>query len=111
MFQVLFIDLGKLKNENYSRYKCTDFSNFLVWDSNKIIEKVENKEIILILSGEILKEFAGVLNYHEIQEKIKNKNLEMKYTLQKIIEISQIVEPKERFNVIKEDPSDIVIIW
>lgn len=78
------------------------------WDgnSNKIIEKVENKEIELLMSKEILEEFSRVLDYKEIQEKIKNKNLEMKRSVEKIISISIFVEPQEKFNIIKDDPDD-----
>ena len=43
------------------------------WDgaSKKIIDKVENKELILVLSEPILEEYFRVLNYDEIQQKIK----------------------------------------
>ena len=74
--------------------KITADTNVLVsatfWygNSNKIIRKVENKEIELILSEEILKEFGNVLNYKEIQDKIKNKNLEMMWTIEKIASFS-----------------------
>lgn len=79
-------------------------------DSNKLIEKVERKEIELVLSKEILEEFAAVLNYDEIQDKIKNKDLEMKRTVEKIAAISTIVEPKQKFEIVKDDPDDNKII-
>ncbi len=85
-------------------------SAFWYGSSFKIIEKVENKEIELVLSREILEEFMNVLNYEEIQQKIKNKNLEMKRTVEKIISISRIVEPEQRLNVVKEDDKDNKII-
>ncbi|MEK6937574.1 MAG: putative toxin-antitoxin system toxin component, PIN family [Nanoarchaeota archaeon] len=75
-------------------------------DSNKIIEKVERKEIELVLSKDIIKEFSEVWNYKEIQDKIKNKNLEMKRTVAKVITLSIIVEPVEKICVIKDDPDD-----
>jgi len=74
--------------------------------SDKIITKVENKEIKLVMSKEIIEEFTKVLNYKEIQDKIKDKNLEMKYTIQKIISISEIVEPSKKFKVVEYDPDD-----
>lgn len=74
--------------------------------SYKIIEKVENGEIELVLSKEILEEFANVLNYEEIQDKIENKNLEMKRTVEKIVSISRMVEPKQQFDVVKDDSED-----
>jgi putative PIN family toxin of toxin-antitoxin system len=79
-------------------------------DSGRIIEKAGNKEIQLILSKEILKEFAGVLAYKEIQDKIRGKNLEMKRTIEKIISISEIVEPKQKIDIVKEDPDDNKIL-
>jgi len=66
-------------------------ATFWKGDSDKIIEKVEKKDIELILSKDIIEEFARVLKYKEIQEKVKNKNLEMKRTVEKIISISKII--------------------
>ena len=85
-------------------------ATFWFWDSNKIIEKVENRELVLVLSLDIIKEFSRVLNYEEIQEKIKDKNLEMKYSVEKIISLSEMIEPKERLNIIQEDFSDNKIL-
>lgn len=78
--------------------------------SYRIIEKIENKEINLILSKEIIEEFISVLNYDEIQNKIKDKNLEMKRTVEKIVSISTIIEPKQEFNIIKDDFKDNIIL-
>jgi len=85
-------------------------STFWSGDSNKILEKAENKEIELILSKEIIEEFSEVLEYKEIKDKIKNKNLEMKRTIEKIISLSTLVEPKIKFNEIKDDPDDNIIL-
>ena len=77
---------------------------------NKLIELVENKKIELFLSQEILNEYTEVLEYDEIKSKIKDKSLNAKYTLGKIISISKIVNPKEKFEVIKEDADDNEVI-
>jgi len=96
--------------------KITADTNILIsatfWngDSNSIIEKAEKKEIELILSKEIIEEFAKVLDYDEIQDKIKNKNLEMKRTIEKIASIATIIEPTEKISLIKEDPDDNKIL-
>ena len=74
--------------------------------SNKIIEKVEKKEIELILSKDIINEYVKVLNYKEIQDKIKANNLEMTRTVEKIAAISTFVKPKEKLHIIKDDPTD-----
>ena len=81
-------------------------ATFWSGDSNKIIELVENGKLTLVLSKEIVQEFSEVLNYEEIQNKIKNKNLEMKYSLHKIISLSKIVDAKEKLDFVKEDPDD-----
>src|SRR3989338_9547108 len=78
--------------------------------SHKIVEKVEKKELELILSDEIIKEFEEVLNYKEIQDKIKNKNLEMKLTVEKIRFISKIIEPKIKLDIVKDDSDDNKIL-
>ncbi len=85
-------------------------STFWEGTSDKIMQKTEKKEFELILSKEILEEFAQVLQYKEIQEKIKNKNLEMKRTLEKVTEIATIIEPKQRIKIIKEDQDDNKIL-
>lgn len=85
-------------------------STFWYGDSNRILEKVENNEVELILSKEIIKEFSEVLNYKEIKDKIKNKNLEINRTKEKIISLSTLVEPKLKFNEIKDDPDDNIIL-
>lgn len=75
-------------------------------DSNKAVERAESKEIELVLSKEIIEEFSRVLGYKEIQDKIISKNLEMNRTVEKVTSISTIVEPKEKFNIIKDDHDD-----
>ena len=85
-------------------------STFWYGTSDKIIEKVENKEIELILSKEIIEEFTQVLEYEEIQQKIKDKNLEMRRSVERIVAISTIVEPKHLLDVVKNDPKDNKII-
>lgn len=96
--------------------KITVDTNVLVsatfWEgaSNEIIEKVEQNEILLILSKEIIGEFVKVLDYDEIKEKIINKNLEMKRTVEKIIALSIIIESQGKLDVVKDDPNDNIIL-
>ena len=44
-------------------------STFWYGDSDRILRKVENKEIDLVLSGLIIEEFSHVLDYANIQDK------------------------------------------
>jgi putative PIN family toxin of toxin-antitoxin system len=96
--------------------KITADTNILIsatfWHgaSDRIISKVEAKEIQLILSEEIVKEYAEVMDYDEIKNKIKDKNLAIKHTVSKIISISTIIEPKTKLNVIKDDSDDNKIL-
>ena len=85
-------------------------ASFWYGDSNEIIDRVERKDIELILSREIIEEFARVLNYKELKEKIKNKNLEMKRTIEKLVSIATMVEPNEKISIIKYDPDDNKIL-
>lgn len=81
-------------------------ATFWKGDSFKIIEKVEAKEIELILSEAILEEYSKVLDYEEIQQKVKKNNLDTKFVLEEFISMAIIVEPKKKFDVVKTDPDD-----
>src|SRR3989344_2606295 len=85
-------------------------ASFWYGASERIINKAENKEIVLVLSEQILEEYHKVLDYEEIKEKIKDKVLEMKQALLRIGIISEIVEVKSKIELIKEDPADNKII-
>jgi len=85
-------------------------ASFWYGASERIINKAENKEIVLVLSEQILEEYHKVLDYEEIKEKIKDKDLEMKQALLRIGIISEIVEVKSKIELIKEDPADNKII-
>ncbi len=92
--------------------KITVDTNVLIsatfWNgsSDKILELVEMKYIELILSKEIIDEYVRVLNYKDILDKIKEKNLELKRSVEKIISLCMIVEPKEKIKIVRDDPSD-----
>ena len=85
-------------------------ATFWSGSSDKIISKAEIKEIEIILSNDIIKEYSKVLDYEEIQDKIKDKKLEMKRTVGKIISMSTIVVPKEKLTIVKNDPDDNIIL-
>jgi len=78
--------------------------------SDIIISQAESKSIQLILSEEIIKEYSNVLEYKEIQDKIKDKDIEMKRTVKKIISISTIIAPKEKINIVKDDSDNNKIL-
>ena len=79
---------------------------FWTGDSFKILKKIDNKEIELILSQELIEEYNEVIYSDEIIEKAKNKDLTLNSIVQKIISNAIIVEPKKNFDIIKEDSDD-----
>ena len=81
-------------------------ATFWKGDSFTILKKVENKEIDLIVSQEIIKEYGNVLNYEEIQSKVKIKELEANFILGDLVAHSIIVAPQVRHNIVKADPDD-----
>ncbi len=92
--------------------KITTDTNILVsgtfWkgDSDRIIELIDKGEIELILSEELIEEYDEVISRDEIIDKIENKNLILNESVQRIIGDSVIVEPKQKLDVVKDDPDD-----
>lgn len=78
-------------------------------NSDEIIRKVENKEVEIVLSEEIIEEYQEVINRDEIMDKIVNKNLILNRSVQKMINNSIIVESKQKFDIV-EDKKDNKII-
>ncbi len=85
-------------------------SSFWYGASDLILKKVENKEVKLIISKDIINEFIDVLNSKEIQDKIKDKNLEIKRAISKIVSMSEMIYPSKNIEIIKEDISDNKIL-
>ena len=85
-------------------------ATFWKGDSEKIISLVEDDNLELIPSKEILSEYAQVLASKEITNKIKDKKLIFNRTIEKLITIARIVEPKTKVKVVKTDPDDNKII-
>ncbi len=85
-------------------------ATFWYGDSEKIIAKAENKEIELILSKDIIQEYTEVLQYPEIQDKIKDKHLNFRRPVENIIAIATIVQPSKKLNIVKDDPDDNIIL-
>lgn len=96
--------------------KITVDTNVLIsatfWNglSSKILKKAELEEFELVLSDDILNEYLNVLNYSEIKDKIDKNNLEVKLTIEQLLNFSEIVTPKVKLNEVKEDPSDNIIL-
>jgi hypothetical protein len=73
---------------------------------DKVIKLVEDNEIEMVLSEKIIEEYIKVLEYDEIKKKVKEKNLKMRRTVEKIVSISEIINPQDKIQAVKEDPDD-----
>ncbi|MBU0629041.1 MAG: putative toxin-antitoxin system toxin component, PIN family [Nanoarchaeota archaeon] len=71
-----------------------------------LLQSIKNRKIILILSLEILDEFKDVISRAKFNYPTDFVNDEVK----KILGISQIVCPKTRIDIIKEDPDDNMVL-
>lgn len=85
-------------------------SSFWLGNSDKIIEMAESGKIELILSQDIIEEFVRVLGYDEIKDKVREKELEMRRSVEKLISISTIVFPSNTIDIIKDDLKDNIIL-
>jgi uncharacterized protein len=84
--------------------------SFWSGSSFKILEKADKKEIELVTSSGIIQEYSRVVNSDEIIEKIEDKSLILSNTVQRVILNSIIVEPREKIDAVKEDPDDNKIL-
>jgi putative PIN family toxin of toxin-antitoxin system len=85
-------------------------SSFWLGTSFTILEKVKQNELELILSEKIINELRRVLQYEDVQKKIRDKNLQMKRTVEEIISMATIVDPKEKLDRVRDDPDDNKIL-
>ena len=83
---------------------------FWTGDSFRILDLIDKKEIICILSRDIINEYDRIIASKEIIEKIENQALISSKAVQRVISDSDMIEPKIRLNIIKEDPSDNMIL-
>lgn len=76
----------------------------LLWDGNesKIIGLVEEGKIKLFTSVALLDELKKVLKYERFGLEEKTVDDNVKY----ILTVSEIISPKRRLRVIREDPAD-----
>ncbi len=78
--------------------------------SSKVIEFIDEGKLELVLSEELIEEYNDVINREEIIDKIENKDLILNISVQKVITKSIIVEPTQKFDVVKDDPDDNEVI-
>lgn len=83
---------------------------FWTGDSFKIMELIDKKKIVSMLSEEIIKEYYRVINSDEIIDKIKDKYLIISDVSKKIILNSTIIKLDIKLDIVKEDPDDNIIL-
>jgi|SRR3989344_5651594 len=79
---------------------------FWTGKSFQILKLVDQKKILMILTLPILKEYDNIINSDEILEKITVYQKARIQVMQKILNKAIFVEPKERVDIIKNDPDD-----
>jgi len=79
-----------------------------IGDISKILKKVADGEVINYASSDILDEFSGVVSRSKISSRVPVK--ESKRFRSLIEEISIIVTPRQKLDVITDDPSDDKIL-
>jgi len=83
---------------------------FWTGDSFRVLEGIDQGKAEIIISEELISEYDDVLTREEIAEKIENKSLVIRDIVQKVISRAKIVEPSEKFDILKEDPDDNIIL-
>jgi len=85
-----------------------------VWVSiffNKVLgeefeELLESGRIEVFVSEDILKEVARVLEYPKIKRVLESAGVTSRDVLEEILRVSSVVNPKEKLDVVAEDPDD-----
>ena len=78
--------------------------------AKELSKAIDEKNIELYSSEEILKELARILTYPKIENILKKVGIDKRVALESLIEKLKIVVPKVKVNVIKKDPSDNKIL-
>ena len=84
--------------------------SFWTGDSFRILDEIDKKRIICILSKDIIDEYERVIGCDEIIGKVENKALILSKVVQNVILDSELVQPRIRLNIVKDDPTDNRVI-
>jgi putative PIN family toxin of toxin-antitoxin system len=72
----------------------------------KIVEKAEDKTILIIVSEEIIREISRTLSYPRLREIFGSVDISREELLEAVLRIGKVVDVKTRANVVHEDPTD-----
>lgn len=84
-------------------------ATFWTGNSFKIIKLIDDKKIQCILSEEIIEEYNRVANSDEIIEKVENKSLMVSKIVENVISDSLIVMPALKLNVIEDPDDNKIL--
>jgi putative PIN family toxin of toxin-antitoxin system len=78
------------------------------WKGNECecMRKVEKKEVVLLLSKEIVEEIYEVIRKKKLASLIKNVQVNPEELVRKIVSMSEIVNAKMRLDIVLDDPKD-----
>jgi putative PIN family toxin of toxin-antitoxin system len=83
---------------------------FWTGNSFRILEAIDRKEMMLVLSEEILAEYRRIEKSEDIMDKIALKSLILSKTAKRAVQDATIVNPLLNLDVITDDPSDNKIL-
>jgi putative PIN family toxin of toxin-antitoxin system len=81
-------------------------ATFWKGDSFRIMALVEEKKLTLVLSLPIIEEYFKVINSDEIIDKMKNKEIMISEIIENVMNSCEVVEPKIKLDVVEEDTDD-----
>ena len=74
--------------------------------SYRVLSLIDKDEINLVISSQITKEYARIINSSEILDKTTINQKTRIHSVNKLLQKAIIVEPKEHIDIIKEDKDD-----
>jgi len=77
---------------------------------HEIVKLAESKKIQTFITKEILAEILDVLNKEKFRRLMEDPGVQTSELMRTILNISTLVEAKEKLDVIKEDPTDNKIL-
>ena len=75
-------------------------------NSSALLKLAEEEKIELFLSEDIIGEIRNIMLRDKFQLKLENMETYVERIIEKLIEVSEIVEPVEKLDVVKEDKAD-----
>lgn len=98
------------------KIKITPDTNILVsgtfWsgDSFRILNLIDKNFLLCVLSKDIIKEYEKIIRSDDIIEKIDKKGLIISKIIKRVRKKSEIINPRIKLRVVKEDPDDDKIL-